>query len=214
MSAHRVPRRSLWAVLKSVRVRLLLSLGLVLTPAVMGTYASWSDSGTISGMEIRTGTLDLALGASAGDQLVGLGGTWSHTSLSLSAMLPGESVAQPITFRNAGTTPLTLTSTASASSNALNPSLRLTIVAGATVGNTGSESGGNRAGTCTGGSATWLSSVSVSTTSTAAFPTTPVSLQPGDTVTTCARLALDSTAANALQNQTVTVTIVATAAQP
>lgn len=215
MSAHRAvssPRRRFR--IASVRLRLLLTLGLVLTPGVMGTYAAWTDTATVSGIELKTGTLDLAIGATAGDQLTGQGGTWNYTALSLTAMLPGESVAKPITVRNAGTTPLKYTAAASTTNNTLSPSLKLTVVANGTVGSSGSQATGNRTGSCTGGTP-WVTAVPVSTTSgSSSFPAAAVVLQPGATTSICVLVALDGTAPNTMQNQTSTLNLVLHASQP
>ena len=67
-------------------------------------------------------------------------------------------MAELLTVGNGGSVALTYNATVVSSNNDLfnvtTPGLQLTVVEGATVGNTGTQAANNRVGTCTGGTAT------------------------------------------------------------
>ena len=141
MSEHRAPantRRT--SRHRSGRVRALLSLGIALGLGAVGTFAFWTDDVVISGSAFTAGTLDLKVNNSD---------AYATTSLSMSAMVPGNTSAELLTVKNAGTAALKytltggLTGTDAAAYNTAG-ALKLTILSGATI--TGS---GNSA-TCTG----------------------------------------------------------------
>lgn len=214
MSRHRAPKPPLRKRLTSVRGRLILAVaGLALIPSIAGTYAYWTDSAEISGGQFKTGLLDLAVGGTSADQLEGPGGTWNYTELHLDDMLPGESVARPLTVRNAGTTPLSFTAEVWSTTEALFPSLKVSVVPGATHDNAGTKAAGDRAGTCSIGGSPWLSEHSVSTSHFQA-PGSPVLLQPAGTTSLCVRVAFDSNAADTLQGKTTVVVMKFSASQP
>lgn len=187
----------------------MLSLGLLLGITQVGTLASWTDSATVDGGSISSGTLDLTVGASSANQLSGAGGTWTYSTLAVAAMAPGESMAFPLTVGNGGSTALTYTATVVSSNNDLfnvtTPGLQLTAVEGATVGNSGTQASNNRVGTCTGGSATALTSTNVSTTANGLHASS-VSLAPAATRSYCLLVKLATTAPNGMQGKTTVLT--------
>lgn len=132
------PPRELWA---SARLRALLTLGIVLGLGTVGTLAAWSDSATATSGTFSIGSLDLRVGDT--EEL-------AFPALALSGMLPGESVAAPLTVQNRGTIPLTYTMTAApaAGSPALAGHLQIAVHPGGVAGQ--ATAGGMRTGTCTG----------------------------------------------------------------
>jgi predicted ribosomally synthesized peptide with SipW-like signal peptide len=210
MAEHRAVRTR--RRLGSVRVRVLLSLGVVLGFGAVGTVAYWSDSATISGTTFSSGTLDLMVGGTTADQLAGPGGTWNHTELSISDMLPGEGVAKLVTIKNAGTTPLVYNGVISTDNTSLGSNLLATISKDGTASNTGTQAGGDRTGTCTGGTS-WATDLSLTTTPQTIAPAA-ITLQPNDTTSICFAIGLSASTGDAFQNKSTTVTMLFTAAQP
>jgi predicted ribosomally synthesized peptide with SipW-like signal peptide len=194
---------------RSGRVRAVLSLGLLLGLTQVGTLASWTDSATVQGGGFSSGTLDLKVGESAADQLTGQGGSWTHTNLTLAAMAPGESVAKALTVGNGGSVALTYNATVVTTNNdlfnATTPGLQVTVVEGATVGNTGTQAANSRTGTCTGGTATSLTSTNVSTTASGLHGSV-LSLASGATRSYCVLAKLATTAPNSMQGKTTSLT--------
>ncbi len=196
----------------SGRVRAVLSLGLLLGITQVGTLASWTDSATVAGGDIASGTLDLTVGESSANQLSGPGGTWTHTTLALAAMAPGESLARALSVGNGGSVALAYNAAVVTSNNDLLNGLQLTVVEGATVGNTGTQAANNRSGTCTGGTATALTSANVSTTASS-LHAAPASLASAGVRTYCVRVLLVGTAPNAMQGKTTALTFSFNASQ-
>jgi predicted ribosomally synthesized peptide with SipW-like signal peptide len=194
---------------RSGRLRAVLSLGLLLGVSQVGTLASWTDSATVSGGGFSSGTLDLKVGETSADQLGGPGGSWAHTTLTLAAMAPGESVARSLTIGNGGSVALTYNATVVSSNNALfnasTPGLQLTVVEGATAGNTGVQASNNRVGTCGTGTATALTNANVSTTASG-LHASPVSLAAGASRSYCVLARLATTAPNDMQGKTTALT--------
>lgn len=87
--------------LRSTRARAALSLGVVLAIGATGTFASWSDSATVTGTTITTGSLDLKLNIGGLD----LDAITNYNDLDLAGMVPGNSVAAIITVKNLGSVP-------------------------------------------------------------------------------------------------------------
>lgn len=196
----------------SGRVRALLSLGLLLGVTQVGTLASWTDSATVDGGNLASGTLDLTVGESSANQLGGAGGTWTHSTLALAAMAPGESVARTLTVGNGGSVALTYNATVATSNNDLHNGLQLTVVEGATAANTGTQAANNRSGTCTGGTATALTNTNLSTTASGLHPAA-VPLASAATRSYCVRAALVTTAPNSMQGKTTALTFAFSAQQ-
>jgi predicted ribosomally synthesized peptide with SipW-like signal peptide len=118
-----------------------LSLGLVVGFGALSTLAYWSDTGTVTGGTFTAGVLDMRLN---GTDSVNLSST-----LTLSAMVPGESVAAHLAVQNAAPSNVAFTYTATGlASGSLNPYLSFQVFLGGTSSN--GTSGGLRTGTCTG----------------------------------------------------------------
>ncbi|QSE93290.1 hypothetical protein JWS13_34210 [Rhodococcus pseudokoreensis] len=126
----------------SVRVRAVLSLGILLGLGAVGTLAVWSDDATATSGTFTTGTIDIR--ANAVD-------SYTFGTLALANMLPGESVAQPLVVNNVGTAALkyTMSATTPAGSPALASQLTVSVYNGGSAGN--ATGNGMRTGTCSGG---------------------------------------------------------------
>lgn len=188
----------------SGRIRALLSLGMLVGIAQVGTLAAWTDSATVESGSFATGTLDLRVGDEAADQLGGQGGTWQHSALALNDLAPGESVAARITVGNGGSIPLAYTAAVSSVDEALSGpnGLKVTVVEGATgVTNTGSHGANDRFGTCEGGTPTAATDAPVNTSVTA-ISDAPIALAPGARTTYCVVARLSSDAPNSMQSKT------------
>jgi len=99
--------RSLLRGLFSVRGRAALGLGVVLAIGATRTFAYWTDAVPVAGTTFTSGTIDLKVNGS--DSVSG------YTSLSLPAMVPGNSTAGLLTVANSGTAPLKWTAVTTAS---------------------------------------------------------------------------------------------------
>lgn len=144
---RRAPRRSGRSTTPFTVVAL-VGLAVFLLMPTGGTFAFWSDEGTMRSADFSAGSVDVSLDGN----LVGTaanGGTWTQNSFALAAMLPGESKAVSFTVGNAGTTGLTYAIRGSAT-GALAPALRFSVYVGGTATNTGTAASGNRTGTCAG----------------------------------------------------------------
>ncbi|MGA8987301.1 SipW-dependent-type signal peptide-containing protein [Aeromicrobium sp.] len=206
--------------LRSTRARAVLSLGVVLALGSTGTMAYWTDSATISGVTFTSGTLDLAVnnntgGTGSDGSTVGTGGSTAQTSLSMTAMAPGNTSAQLLTIKNPGTAPLKwtaaggLTGTNAAAFAAGGPSsssaLRISVFsfAGAAA-----KTGTGNSVTCSGGTAL-ASSVQLTTNTSGSIvstgqPVTPAGgLAAGGSVNLCVQVDFDSAASTSLQSLTV-----------
>lgn len=206
--------RTAWRAVTSVPVRLLLSLGLVLGFAAVGTTAYWADTATFRTGKIEAGSLDLQLGGRNPQtgvvewSAVGLDQDWNYSVLQLDNVSPGESVAMELHLRNIGTTPLTFTGTGASRTDGMSPYLTATTVRGGTAGNTGTRDAVNRTGTCSGGSATWWNAHPLSTTPR---PVTPenaaIRLDPGAEMQVCILAAFLGTAPNTYQGRSTTIEV-------
>lgn len=176
--------------------------------AQVGTMAAWTDSATVETGSFETGTLDLTIGENAADQLAGQGGTWQHAGLSLSGMAPGESVARMLTVGNGGSIALDYNAAFAAGQALAGPDgILVTVVQDATgVTNSGTQSAGDRQGTCTGGTATSITDSAVGTSPTM-LHATPVALAPDATKKYCVTVHLSPDAPNAMQAQSAKLTI-------
>lgn len=81
-----------------VRLRALLSLGMVVGLGAVGTLAAWTDQATATA-QFSAGTVDLELGPEAD-------GRPALTSLTVDNMYPGSKKAAIVTVTNTGTLPL------------------------------------------------------------------------------------------------------------
>jgi predicted ribosomally synthesized peptide with SipW-like signal peptide len=93
--------RHLARALGSARLRAALSLGVVATVGVTGTFAYWTDSVTVAGTVFTAGRIDLKVAGN--DTITGF------VELNLSTMVPGNSIAAVVPISNTGTAPLEYT---------------------------------------------------------------------------------------------------------
>jgi predicted ribosomally synthesized peptide with SipW-like signal peptide len=223
MSSHRAAsrstrrriRRPVW---RSTRVRAGLSLGVVLCLGATGTLAYWTDEATISGGPFTSGTLDLTAGPTTGaENLSGTGpNSWTVSDLTLTNMIPGDSVSKTVVLRNSGNAPFRVNGVVTTTTNDLVATtaaqgLQVVIVDGATATTPTTDTNGVRTGGCTTGTAVHTSNPT--TTSTTAIYATPPSLTSGQTRSVCVRAILPAAAPNALQTKTTTVRLAMTATQ-
>jgi predicted ribosomally synthesized peptide with SipW-like signal peptide len=172
--------------LDSRLVRGVLSLGLVLGVGATGTYALWTDAVPITGTTISSGTIDLTVNGS--DTTV------SFTSMNITTMVPGNSVAGVLTVRNGGTAPLRYYVDAAASS-ALGPALTIKVT------NDSAVTGTAPSATCAG---TSIATPTFSNT-TANFlgsSASPRLLNVGQSETLCIQATLPTNATSTLQGLT------------
>ena len=185
MADHRKRRLSL-----SQRAQALLALGVLAVPASLGTFAFWTDDVTITGTTFSAGTLDLKVNTL--DTVTG------YTTMNLSTMVPGNSVAGVLTVRNNGTVALKYTAATSAS-NADTKNLRGALVVKVTgdTAVTGSSPSATCAGTALSGTSTTLNGGLVTTGRLLAAATEEK---------LCVQVTLPTTAAGSLQGATTDVT--------
>lgn len=188
----------LWGVLRglgSVRVRAALSLGVVLSVGATGTFAYWTDAATVSGTTFTAGTIDLKVNGN--DNVTG------YATLSISAMVPGNSTAAVLTIANSGTAPLKYTASTTAT-NADGKDLRSALVVKVTGDTTtsGTAPATTCAGTALAGAGTALNGALLSTgRPLAAGPSAAASEK------ICVQVTLPASAASSLQGATTDVVL-------
>lgn len=202
------------------RTRALMATGILFALGATGTYAYWSDQGTIAIGPIESGTLDLTAGDSSGtadDNLTGTGpNNWNYTAFTISEMIPNESISKTVVVRNSGSAPLRFNATVRSTDNDLtsgSDGLQIVVFDNSSAAaQTGSQATGNRAGTCSGGSQVFSGYVSTSVSSN--FFGSDVSLPgTGDTRSLCVRAILDIDAPNSLQGDSTDIVISPSAVQ-
>lgn len=180
--------------LRSQRLRALLGLGLLLGVGATGTFAFWTDDVTITGTAFTAGTIDLQ---------VNNVNSYATTTLSMAAMVPGNTSAEVLTVKNNGTAPLKytmvggLTGTDAALYNTAG-SLKLTIVLG------GTKAGSGNASTCTGGTVILTATSLTSTVTTPIISTGRGPIAAAGTEALCFQVTLDGAAPTTLQGKTAT----------
>lgn len=168
--------------LASVRARAALSLGVVLAVGSTGTFAYWTDDVTVRGTSFTAGTLDL--------QVNDLNTVTAYTTLNLTTMVPGNSMAGTLVIRNNGNVPLKYTG-ATAATNTDGKNLAGNLTARVTLG---AVSGTSPAMTCGG------TLVAGGGTTTIATLTTPKrELAPNTTETICVEVTLPAGAPSTVQ---------------
>lgn len=181
--------RRLWRALSSVRLRAALGLGVVLSIGVTGTLAAWTDASTVNGTAISSGTINL--------QVNGADAVTGYTSLNITNMVPGNSVAGLLTVTNVGSAPFKYTATSSGT----NPDGK-NLVSGLVVKVTAdtSTSGSGLFKTCAGAAV-----AGTGTTVPGSLITTSQLLLPAGSKTFCIQLTLSSSASTALQGGTAEI---------
>lgn len=176
----------------SVRLRALLSLGIVAGFGAVGTLAAWSDDATATA-QFTAGTINLTLNGDPDDAV-------ELTSLSMSNMYPGSSKAAALTVGNDGTLPFSYNVKTTAAGNAsLGSALIVAIAPGEATAD-----GASCVGTALPAASASLSGTSLS----AARPLIPKANE-----RLCIKVTLPSTADTALQGTTTTATFTFTATQ-
>ncbi|MBY6682757.1 hypothetical protein HQ312_17010 [Rhodococcus sp. BP-316] len=118
------------ATLRSIRLRALLALGMVLGLGTVGTLAAWSATTTTASGNFVTGTVDITVDNSDGAPQPFV------LAVPTGALFPGRSAAVLVSVRNAGTLGFTYT-TAVATAGQLGSNVVVTGRAGAGVAATG-----------------------------------------------------------------------------
>lgn len=184
------------------RTRAIISLGAVAVLAtgmsVKGTFAFWSDSATATTGSFSSGTLDITLN----NLLAGPGGTTNIPALTLSLMVPGESVSASFPIANNGTVGLNYTISGSAIGD-LAPFMQFTVTSGTANTATGTAAAGNRAGTCSGPA---LVTNATLTSATQVLMSTPRNLTPAGATKTeniCVMARLNPDADDTAQTKTM-----------
>jgi predicted ribosomally synthesized peptide with SipW-like signal peptide len=184
---HAGPRRH---VLDTVRLRAFLALGVIGALAATGsTFASWTDSVAIAGTDFSTGTIDL--------KVQNLDAVPAYTDLTITTMVPGNTVAGVLTVKNSGTAPLKYTATTTASNTdgkALATALVVKVTGAATITGTAPSA------TCGGSTLT-----GTGTAFGGGLVTTGRLLAAGASETLCVQVTLPTTAASSLQGATTSV---------
>lgn len=212
MSDHRAPRES---TRRTVPVRALLSLGIVLGLGTTGTLAYFSDEATVTAGSFTSGKLDLTLDqASGGSATIGQNGSYAKTALAIAGMIPGESVAADISVKNNAGVPFTYKASGKLDAGSTFPTtapVKLTFaVYPGTASNTGTQAAGNRVGTCTG---TALFAAAALTTTAQDVIASARTLASDASESICVKVALATDADNTYQDRTATATFVFRAAQ-
>ena len=174
----------------SIRLKALLSLGMVLGLGAVGTLAAWTDESTATAT-FSAGTLDLKLGSLPGGPFTD---TVALTTLDMPAMYPGVSKAGMVSLSNSGTVPLAYT-LSGAATGTLGAALKVSVYAG------GAASNDATTGTCSG---TLLGTADVPLIGT--LISSARTLPAASTESVCLLVKLPSTAANTLQGTTTTAT--------
>ncbi len=196
MSRHAAPRRC-FGWFGRGRLRALLALGVVVGLGSVTTGAYWTDDATVSGITLTSGKLDL--------KVDGLDSVTGYTSLTITNMVPGNTVAAVLTISNAGDAPFAYTATSSATNvDGKNLAGALTVkVTGAT-----SVTGTSPAATCGG-----TTLAGTGTTLGGSLVTTARTITPTNNEKLCIQVTLPTAAANSVQSATTAVDLQFSAVQ-
>jgi predicted ribosomally synthesized peptide with SipW-like signal peptide len=188
---RRLARASRRADSRSLRI--LLSLGMVVGVGATGTFAAWTDSVTVSGTSITTGTIDLKVNSL--DNVAG------YTTMNIANMVPGNTTAGVLTVKNSGTAPLKYYLDASAS-NADGKGLGAALTAKVTAD--AATTGSSPAVACNG--AALSGSGSAFSTGLLGSAASPRLLAAGASETLCIQATLPTSAGSSLQGATTNIT--------
>jgi predicted ribosomally synthesized peptide with SipW-like signal peptide len=197
MGRRRATRQTGISTERSIRLRAILSVGMVLGLGAVGTLAAWTDESTATAT-FSAGTLDLKLRTLPDGTLAD---SASLTTLDMTAIYPGVSKAAMVQVKNSGTIPLsyTLAVTAAAGAGGLGRVLGASLLVGVYSGGTASNS--STAGTCTG---TRIGTADVALIWS--LISVPRALASAGTEDICLLVSLPSSAANNLQGTSTTAT--------
>lgn len=101
-------RSTPWRRLRSARTRAVLSLGLLVGFGSLSTFAYWTDTATISGGTLQSGSMDMQFDTNGA---VGIGTNYSRNNISWSGLAPGERKSFALTVRNVGNPVFTYSAT-------------------------------------------------------------------------------------------------------
>ncbi|WP_340540089.1 TasA family protein [Nocardioides sp. GXZ039] len=157
-----------------------------------GTYAYWTDAATVTGSGFSSGRLDLTVNGQQGNPTA-----YAATNLSLTTMVPGESVAANLSIANVGDADFTYAPTVS-TGGGLGPALEVRMFVGGSE--TGDDNTYPRTETCAGGTPVASGAVAAR-------------LNRGASQTLCVQVTLPASTGNAYQNVTtgsVSIALLAT----
>lgn len=178
---------------RSLRIKALLSLGILVGFGTVSTLASWTGQATATA-NVSTATVALGVGASAGTAT----STTYQMPITGSSLFPGASSGSTVTVKNTGSiaAPYAFQGRVIESgSGTLGAGLGVIVKTGATLSGTGSSV------TCSGGTTLLTKNAG------AAFggATTARPLASGASETLCVQYSLPLSAANALQGASTTI---------
>ena len=188
-------------MLASARTRAALSLGVVLAVGATGTFAYWTDAAAISGATFTAGTLNLKFTKSGSD----IDNDSAYTTLNISNMVPGNSMAGLIVLKNAGTAPMKYTVASTATdADGKHLAAALTVVMTTATAVTGTAPATTCGGTTISAASPSLNGSLVTTPQ----PATPgVGLAAGSSQTVCVQVSMPANAATGLQGATTDVVL-------
>jgi predicted ribosomally synthesized peptide with SipW-like signal peptide len=197
MGRRRAMRQESAANQRSIRLRALLSAGMVLGLGAVGTLAAWTDQSTATAT-FSAGTLDLKLKMLPDGTLAD---SVAMTSLDMTAMHPGVSKAAMVQASNSGSVPLsyTLTGSAVAGTVGLGGNLGTSLLVGV-------YSGGSASNTATTGSCTGTRIGTADVAVVGSLISVPRALVPAATENLCLVVSLPANAASNLQGTSTTAT--------
>lgn len=192
----RLPLRArLSPTLRSGRVRAVLGLGVVAVLGFTGnTFAFWTDSVSVAGTTFTAGTIDLKVNDSDAPAAV--------TTLTITNMVPGNTVAGLLTVKNAGTAPLKY-SVATTATNPDSKALRDQLAIKLTSAN--AVTGTSPAATC--GGTTYFSATTLNTSLSGSNRLLAAA---GGNETLCVQVSLSASAPTTVQGGTSVVQLVFT----
>ncbi|RVW05883.1 hypothetical protein EGT50_03435 [Rhodococcus xishaensis] len=124
--------------------RAVASLGIVFGLGAIVTLAAWSDTATATSGVFSTGSIDLQIDGQQGNP-----DAYAFTAWSKAGLLPGERSSAKLPVQNTGTTPLSYTISATASSSDLAPYMVFVLKDGEPNGESGNRCSGNNLGPVT-----------------------------------------------------------------
>jgi len=185
-------RASLRSTIGSTWFRVALSSGLLFGVGAAGTFAHWTDDVTVTGITFTAGTIDLKVNNL--DTITG------YTTLNISNMVPGNTVAGVLTVKSSGTAPLKYTATSTATdSDGKNLRGALTVK----VTGDSSVTGSSPSATCAGSTLSGTSS----SLNTGLITTGRLLAAGGATESICIQVTLPSGASSSLQGGTTNVSL-------
>ena len=209
---HRSERpRARWRITRA-HVCALLSLGILLGIGSVSTLASFSDSASATSGSFTAGTLDLKLNKDAATDGTGANQTTAVTTLALSDMVPGESVAASFAVADTGSVGLTYTATATATGTLATDAsgLKFSTYPGGTAGAVSTSSTGLRSQSCSGTASTSAKTLTGTATPVVA---TALTIAGNAASTICVQVTLPTGATNSLQGSSASATFTFAASQ-